>query len=97
MESHGSQTADEIENEKLPLPYHPFDNGAEKEERIHVEEDMSPSAMHEHVGEGLPYAEIRRGRIEQRECSHHEVLIDKGRHEHDDVQNDEILCHRRHI
>ena len=58
---------------------------------VHIEEEMSDTAMHEHVGKRLPPMIERRGRIEKRELCKHELPIEGNHHHYQSVDNDNVL------
>lgn len=48
------QTSQEIEQEILLAPYPTLNHRAKDEKAQHVEQQMTESSMHKHIGEGLP-------------------------------------------
>ena len=95
MQSSRSQSCHEVENQELLGAQCPFQDDAEHQQRVHIEEYVPESAVHEHVRQDLPRLEERRSRIEHGEVHHHEILIDESGDENKYVDSDDILRYRR--
>ena len=94
----GAHAAGKIIEEELLGAPHVLDNATEHPQREHVEQYVREVGVHEHVGEQLVKAEIGRKEEVQAEqivevdalaCEH------PGGEEHQDVDNQQILCYRR--
>ena len=46
-----------VKQEELLCAPNPFQHTSEYEQRVHIEEEVAESAMHEHIGKRLPDAE----------------------------------------
>ena len=97
MQGHRPETADEIEKQEPFRAQGALQHGAEHEQRIHVEENMPDSPVHEHVRKGLPSMEKRRRGIEHGEGSHHEILIYQGGQEHKHIHDEQVLGNLRNL
>ena len=97
MESRCAESGNEIEYQKLLRSYRPFQHRAEKDESIHIEEDMHETSVHEHMGDRLPDPEQRRGRIEQGEGPYHEIFVNQCEYKHYHIDYQYILCYFRDI
>ena len=97
MQQHRTEAGDEVEPDELPGAQGPFHHHAEHHQRVHVEEDVHEAVVHEHVGEGLPPAELRAQGESHGKGVLHERGVNEGCHEHNHVHIQEVAGYNRDI
>lgn len=95
----GAYAAHEIVDKEAAGPPEVFEDIAEHPEGKHVEEDVAPAGVYEHVGEELPEAETAGGDgVEGQHGGDVVVAVALEHHggeEHDEVDDEEVFDHRR--
>jgi microtubule-associated protein 1 len=82
--------AHEVENKEFRAPHVPLDLDAEEKKREHVEEDVRPRGVHEHVGEHLPpgarLQDVVRNQVEVDQAP---AAVHVSEEEHEDAGSDD--------
>ena len=91
MDCSSSQASHKVEHQKLLRSPHPLQRTAENKECPHIEEQVSPTSVHEHVSNRLPPMKERRRRVEKGKLLHHQLLVERGHYHHQYIDEDDVL------